>query len=113
MRSSTTSEATASRRRPYADSVPAARRTLARLNARVWGVSVGLVAGLMLFLATNILILRGGEVVGPHLALLGLLLPGYRVTFVGSLIGFVYAFVIGYAIGRLIGVVYNAVTDRR
>ena len=79
---------------------------------RVWGITVGLVAGLLLFAATNVLVLRGGEVVGPHLGLLGVYLPGYRVTFVGSLIGFVYAFVIGYALGRLIGTVYNAVADR-
>ena len=88
------------------------RESLLRLNARVWGITVGLVAGLLLFVATNVLVLRGGDVVGPHLGLLGVYLPGYRVTFVGSLIGFVYAFVIGYALGRLIGTVYNAVADR-
>ena len=88
------------------------REALLRLDARVWGITVGLVAGLVLFVATNVLVLRGGEVVGPHLGLLGVYLPGYRVTFVGSLIGFVYAFVIGYALGRLIGTVYNAVADR-
>lgn len=91
---------------------PTTRTDLLRLNARVWGITVGLVAGLALFLATNILVLRGGDVVGPHLGLLGIFLPGYRVSFVGSLIGFVYAFVIGYAVGRLVGAVYNAVTDR-
>lgn len=81
--------------------------TLLRLNARAWGVAFGLVLGLGLFLATNILVLRGGEVVGPHLSLLGVFLPGYRVTFLGSLVGFVYLFVIGYGLGRLIGEVYN------
>ncbi|HEU4630958.1 MAG TPA: hypothetical protein VFS08_14505 [Gemmatimonadaceae bacterium] len=83
--------------------------TLLRLNGRAWGISVGLILALGLFLATNVLVLRGGEVVGPHLALLGVYLPGYRVTFVGSLIGFVYAFVIGYGLGRLISGVYNRV----
>lgn len=82
--------------------------TLLRLNARAWGIAMGLLLGLGLFIATNILVLRGGEVVGPHLGLLGIYLPGYRVTFLGSLIGFVYMFVIGYALGRLIGVIYNA-----
>ena len=88
------------------------RGALLRLNARVWGITVGLIAGLMLFVATNVLVLRGGEVVGPHLGLLGVFLPGYRVTVLGSVIGFVYAFVIGYAVGRLVGTVYNAVADR-
>ena len=88
------------------------RGALLRLNARVWGITVGLIAGLLLFVATNVLVLRGGDVVGPHLGLLGVFLPGYSVTFLGSLIGFVYAFVIGYALGRLVGAVYNAVADR-
>jgi hypothetical protein len=83
------------------------QHALLRLNARAWGVAFGLVLGLGLFLATNVLVLRGGEVVGPHLSLLGVFLPGYRVTFLGSLLGFVYLFVIGYGLGRLIGEVYN------
>jgi hypothetical protein len=44
---------------------------------------------------------------GRHLNLLSVYFPGYRVSFLGSLIGFVYAFVIGYGLGRLIGVTYN------
>ncbi len=92
--------------------VPRARQTLLRLNARVWGITAGIIAGLLLFLVTNLLVIRGGEVVGPHLGQLGLFLPGYSVTFVGSLIGFVYAFVIGYGLGRLVGTVYNAVASR-
>jgi hypothetical protein len=91
---------------------PALYRKLRRLNAQAWGISVGLVAGLLLFTATNVLILRGGAVVGPHLSLLSIVLPGYRVTFAGSLIGFVYLFVLGYGLGRLIGGVYNRIVDR-
>lgn len=86
---------------------------LLRINARAWGISFGLVLGTGLFLATNVLVLKGGEVVGPHLSLLGVFLPGYRVTFVGSLVGFAYLFVIGYGVGRLIGEVYNRLAGRR
>ncbi len=82
--------------------------TLLRLNARAWGIAVGLLSGLGLFLATVLLLLKGGATVGPHLALIGAYLPGYRVTWPGAFIGFVYLFVIGYGIGRLIGSVYNA-----
>lgn len=85
----------------------ALQRVMLKLNGRAWGIAVGLLLGLGLFLATNILILKGGPQVGPHLGLLGAYLPGYRVTFLGSVIGFIYMFVIGYAIGRLIGLVYN------
>ncbi len=83
------------------------RRAVARLNARAWGLSVGLLLGFGLFLATIILVLRGGEHVGQHLGLLRIYFPGYRVTVAGSFVGFVYAFVVGYALGRLIGAVYN------
>ena len=87
------------------------RRGLLRLNARAWGIGFGMLLGVGLFLATNILVVRGGENVGEHLSLLGIYFPGYRVTFVGSLIGFVYAFVVGYALGRVIGMVYNRLTS--
>ena len=82
--------------------------TLLRLNARAWGIALGLLFGLAIFLATALLLLKGGSTVGPHLALIGEYLPGYRVTWPGAFIGFVYLFVIGYAVGRIIGGVYNA-----
>ena len=85
----------------------AVTQAVLRLNARAWGISTGMFLGMGLFLATNILVLRGGIQVGKHLQLLGIYFPGYSVSFVGSLIGFVYAFVIGYGLGRIIGVVYN------
>jgi len=78
-----------------------------RLNARAWGIAVGLLMGGGLFLATNLLVMQGGPDVGKHLQLLHVYFPGYTVTFIGSLIGFVYAFVIGYGLGRLVGVTYN------
>jgi hypothetical protein len=86
---------------------PSLRLAVARLNERAWGITMGLLLGLGLFLATIVLVIKGGPSPGPHLSLLKAYFPGYRVTFLGSLIGFVYAFVIGYALGRLIGSVYN------
>jgi hypothetical protein len=86
---------------------PELQSALLRLNARAWGIAFALLLGGGLFLATIILVVKGGPNVGQHLALLRVFLPGYRVTYLGSVIGFVYGFVIGYAIGRLIGSVYN------
>lgn len=83
------------------------RSAILRLNERAWGISIGLLLGSGLFVATNVLVVKGGANVGQHLALLAVYFPGYRVTFWGSLVGFVYAFVLGYALGRLIGKVYN------
>lgn len=81
---------------------------LQRLNARAWGIATGLLLGTALFLATNILVVKGGANPGQHLQLLRVFFPGYTVSFFGSFVGFVYAFVVGYAIGRLIGAVYNS-----
>ncbi len=83
------------------------RREMLKLNSKAWGVATGLLAGLTLFLATIVLVIKGGENVGQHLNLLSVYLPGYHVTVLGAFLGFVYAFVIGYALGRLIGWVYN------
>jgi len=85
----------------------AVQRALRRLNERAWGISLGLLLGLGLMSATLVLVIKGGPMVGQHLALLGNYFPGYRVTVLGSFVGFVYAFVLGYALGRVIGMVYN------
>jgi hypothetical protein len=82
-------------------------KTLMRMHEQGWGIALGLLLGLGLFIATNVLVVRGGPVVGPHLGLLAVFFPGYSVTFLGSLIGFVYAFVVGYGFGRTVSVIYN------
>jgi hypothetical protein len=86
---------------------------LLRLNATIQGIVTGLVAGVGIFIATNWLILKGGEVVGPHLSLLGQFFIGYRVTFAGSLIGFAYGFACGFLIGYCVARMYNWITDVR
>ena len=89
------------------------RSAVLRLNARAWGISFGLLAGLGLFGATLFLVVRGGENVGQHLQLLGVFFPGYRVTVAGAFIGLVYGFVLGYGVGRLIGAIYNRLASPR
>ena len=84
-----------------------------RLNAVVHGVVAGLLVGLGIFIATNWLVVKGGETVGPHLALLGQFFIGYQVTFVGSLIGFGYGFISGFLIGYFIAAMYNRMADFR
>ena len=75
------------------------QRAIQQLNERAWGIAVGMLLGIGLFVATNVLVIKGGPNVGEHLGLLGNYLPGYRVTFLGSFIGFVYTFVLGYILG--------------
>jgi hypothetical protein len=84
-----------------------------RLNATVQGVVTGLMAALGIFVTTNWLVLKGGEVVGPHLALLGQFFIGYRVTFGGSLIGAAYGFVCGFVVGGLVAKLYNGLVHLR
>ena len=80
---------------------------LLRVSAVVHGVVAGLVLGLVIFVATNWLVLKGGRVVGPHLALLGQFFYGYRVSFVGSFIGLAYGFVLGFLVGYGVAWLYN------
>ncbi len=83
------------------------RKVLARASQQGWGLALGTVCGLGLFLATIVLVVRGGPNPGAHLGMLGVYFPGYSVTFIGSLVGLVYAFVGGYAMGRTIAIIYN------
>jgi hypothetical protein len=94
--------------------------SILRLNAKILGVVLGLLMGLIVFVATNWLVLKGGHinprgeyVVGPHLQLLSQFFIGYRVSFLGSIIGFLYAFAIGTLSGAMIGWIYNRIVDFR
>jgi hypothetical protein len=86
---------------------------LMRLNGSILGLILGLLLGLGIFIATNILLIKGGDVVGPHLALLGQFFIGYQVTFAGSLIGFLYGFVLGFGVGYVIAGLYNWMANFR
>ena len=71
----------------------------ARLDPLALGVAVGWVKGLVLFLATAILLLKGGEHVGHTLSLLENYVPGFEVTWTGAAIGFVEVGLMGFALG--------------
>ena len=61
--------------------------------------SLGIIIGTLLFLATLVLVLKGGDVVGPRLELLENYFPGYSVTLSGSFLGLVYGFFAGFVGG--------------
>lgn len=86
---------------------------MVRFNATVQGIVTGLVLGLVVFVATLWLVIKGGAVVGPHLALLGQYFIGYRVTVPGSFIGFAWGFVVGFALGFFVTAMYNRLADLR
>ena len=83
------------------------------LNIKVFGLSFGLLFGLGVFIATNWLVIKGGDPPGPHLSLLGQYFIGYRVTLFGSFIGFTYGFVVGAVSGKLIAWIYNKLASLR
>lgn len=97
---------------PEPDLEEVALTQLMRLNAIVTGIVTGLIAGLGLFIATNWLVLKGGDEVGPHLSLLAQFFIGYTVTFAGSFVGFTYAFVVGFAVGFAVAWLYNLLVDQ-
>jgi len=74
-------------------------RVFSRLDPVALGSAVGIVAAIGILLATVALLLKGGQVVGPNLALLGQILPGYRVSWSGALVGLVETLALGFALG--------------
>lgn len=86
---------------------------ITRMNATVNGIVLGLLFGGVIFFATIWLVLKGGDVVGPNLSLLGQFFIGYEVTWIGSIIGFLYAFILGFGIGFLQAKIYNWIVARR
>ena len=83
-----------------------------RLDAIAQGITMGILAGLTVFVATNWLVLKGGPVVGPNLALLSQFFLGYRVTFLGSFVGFAWGFFYGGLAGYLVSTIYNRLLQR-
>ncbi len=106
-------EVRAAARKPVSDVEAVLEEELARVFLRVdrvaLGLSVGVLGGLGLFVATLALVLAGGPVVGPTLGLLGQYFPGYSVTGLGSCVGLFYGFVNGFVGGWLFAVLRNMV----
>ena len=95
-------------------------RGVLRLNTKIMGLVLGIVMGFIIFIGTNWLLIKGGHitpdgkyVVGPHLQLLSQFFIGYKVSFLGSIIGFFYGFALGTICGSAIGWIYNKIVDFR
>ena len=61
----------------------------------------------MTFLATAVLLLRGGEPLGPTLSLLGNYLFGFEVSWPGAAVGALEAGVIGFGVGFVMAKLIN------
>ena len=84
-------------------------RNVLMIDSKVFGLAWGVIIALVIFISTNWLVIKGGNAVGPHLALLSQYFIGYRVTLLGSFIGSAYGFAIGTIFGMLVGVIYNRI----
>ena len=74
-------------------------QAFAKLDRFALGLSTGVMSGLLLFFATLVLVLKGGDAVGPNLGLLEQFFFGYSVTLPGSVLGLAYGFVTGFIAG--------------
>jgi hypothetical protein len=88
------------------------RQAFEQTSEQGWGLALGVVAALGLFVATVWLVIKGGPVVGPRLGLLSVYLPGYSVTWPGAFIGAAYMFFLGYGAGRVVATIYNRIVRR-
>jgi hypothetical protein len=84
-------------------------QSLAPLDKTALGVSIGSLFGIGIFVATNLLLLKGGEKPGPNLILLGQYFTGFEITFSGSLIGLFYGFISGFVLGWLVAFLRNGI----
>ncbi len=78
-----------------------------RIHQSALGIALGGLAGLIIFMATAVLLVKGGSPVGPTLSLLGEYFIGYSVTWRGSFIGLAYGFLFGFVTGWLIAFLRN------
>jgi hypothetical protein len=84
-------------------------RVFLKLDRMAMGLSLGTTAGLLLFLGTLSLVLKGGDVVGPNLQLLNQFFPGYSVTAPGSVVGLGYGFIGGFVGGWSFAFLRNSI----
>jgi hypothetical protein len=84
----------------------------ARLDLLALAIAASVLAGSVLFLATAWLLLNKPSpdmVIGLHLGLLSNYLPGYSVSWPGSLVGLFYGMLIGLCAGATFGALWNLI----
>ncbi len=94
-------------RAPDSVAIQALRRTFTRMDKVAFATALGSLCGLGIFIATLWLIIKGGEVVGPNLQLLGQYFIGYTVTMKGAFAGMGYGFLWGFLFGWIFAYIRN------
>lgn len=83
---------------------PALVLAFAPLDKRAFGVAIGVAAGLMFFLMTVVVLLRGTD---PGLYLLNEYFYGYAVSWTGAIVGIFWGFLVGFVAGWFIAFCRN------
>jgi hypothetical protein len=78
-----------------------------RMDKLGFATAVGSVSGLLIFLATIALIIKGDQVISPYFHLLGQYFMGYSVTVKGAFIGMAYGSFWGFSFGWLFAYLRN------
>lgn len=76
-----------------------------KFSKKAFGLTAGILLGAAIFLATNLLLLRGTE--GEHIYLLRNFYLGYSFSFLGSIIGLIWGFIYGFISGWLFAFIHN------
>jgi hypothetical protein len=79
-----------------------------KLNVKAFALSAGIVWGLIVFLSTMMMLLRGYP--GGIVSHLGGIYIGYSISFVGSIIGLIWGFISMYVVAWLFCYLYNRMT---
>lgn len=80
-----------------------------KLNKNAFALALGIVWGVIVFLITNIDLLRGGS--GEHLSRLSQIYLGYRVSLLGSIIGLLWGLVTMFIAGWVVAWLYNRFSE--
>ena len=81
------------------------------LKPGAFGFAVGTLLGIIIAVLTMVLLLKGGVVVGPTMNKLGIIWPGFSVSWFGVPLGGLYGFLSGYLSGYLLARIYNQFVD--
>ena len=88
-------------------------RVTMKFDGNFLGVALGSVVAAGLVVTTNWLVFRGSADESMHAALLAQFLPGYSVSFTGSLVGAAELFAVTYLLSLVFGWVYNSLARIR
>lgn len=81
-----------------------------KLSKKALGLASGILWGVMVFLATIYVLIKGG---GNTLALLQQFYLGYDISVGGAFIGLIWGFIDGFICGWVFGLLYNAFSKEK